>query len=92
EQRLLVPGERVGFGSYGSGCSAAFFSGVVPAGVESVATGDLFKKLNERVEIGLEDYRLLHEGERRDSVVPPSGEFALAEIDGDGYRHYDFVG
>ena len=92
EQRLLVPGERVGFGSYGSGCSAAFFSGVVPAGVESVAAGYLFKKLDERVEIGLEDYRLLHEGERRDSVVPPSGEFALAEIDGDGYRHYDFVG
>ncbi len=92
EQRLLSPGGRVGFGSYGSGCSATFFSGVVQGGVESVAPGGLFKKLDRRVEISLEDYRLLHQGERRDSVIPPSGEFALTEIDGDGYRHYDFVG
>ncbi len=50
------------------------------------------KRLNERVEIGLDDYQLLHDGKRRESVIPPSGEFALLEIDLDGYRRYDFVG
>jgi hydroxymethylglutaryl-CoA synthase len=92
EQNLLVPGERVGLGSYGSGCSAAFFSGTVQPGVESMPKGGLLKKLNERVEIGLDDYQLLHDGKRRESVIPPSGEFALLEIDRDGYRRYDFVG
>ncbi len=92
EQSLLAPGERVGLGSYGSGCSATFFSGTVQAGVESMPKGILLKKLDERVEISLEDYRLLHEGERPDSVIRPSGEFGLIEIDQDGYRRYDFVG
>jgi len=92
EQNLLVPGERIGFGSYGSGCSAVFFSGTVQPGVESMPKGGLLKRLNERVEIGLDDYQLLHDGKRRESVIPPSGEFALLEIDRDGYRRYDFVG
>lgn len=92
EQNLLVPGKRVGLGSYGSGCSAAFFSGTVQPGVESMPKGGLLKRLNERVEIGLDDYQLLHDGKRRESVIPPSGEFALLEIDLDGYRRYDFVG
>ncbi len=92
EQNLLVPGMRIGLGSYGSGCSAAFFSGTVQPGVGSMARGDLLKRLDERVEIGLADYQLLHQGERGESVIPPSGEFALVEIDGDGYRRYDLLG
>ena len=92
EQNLLAPGERVGLGSYGSGCSAAFFSGTVQTGIGSMKTGGLLKKLNERVEIGLEDYQLLHGGKQRESVILPSGEFALLDIDRDGYRRYDFVG
>jgi hydroxymethylglutaryl-CoA synthase len=92
EQNLLVPGMRIGLGSYGSGCSAAFFSGTVRPEVGSMPKGGLLKRLDERVEIGLEDYQLLHEGGRRESVIPPSGEFALLDIDRDGYRRYDFVG
>ena len=56
-----------------------------------MAKGGILEKLDKRVEIGLEDYQLLHEGERDESVIPPSGEFALIEIDGDGYRRYDLV-
>ncbi|HII06339.1 MAG TPA: nucleoid-structuring protein H-NS [Methanotrichaceae archaeon] len=92
EQNLLAPGERVGLGSYGSGCSAAFFSVTVQTGIRSMKTGGFLEMLNERVEISLEDYQHLHEGERRESVISPSGEFALMEIDRDGYRRYDFVG
>jgi hydroxymethylglutaryl-CoA synthase len=92
EQNLLVPGMRIGLGSYGSGCSAAFFSGTVQPGAGSMARGEILDKLSERMVIGLADYQLLHEGERNESVIPPSGEFALVEIDGDGYRRYDLVG
>ena len=92
EKNLLVPGQRIGLGSYGSGCSAAFFSGTVQPGAGSMARGEILEKLDERVEIDLADYQLLHEGERGKSVISPSGEFALVEIDGDGYRRYDLVG
>jgi hydroxymethylglutaryl-CoA synthase len=92
EQNLLIPGMRIGLGSYGSGCSAAFFSGTVQPGAGSMARGEILDRLDERVEIDLADYQLLHEGERGESVIPPSGEFALIEIEGDGYRRYDLVG
>jgi len=91
DQGELLSGERIGFGSYGSGCSAMFFSGKVLPGVESLARDEISDKLQDRVEIGMEDYELLHEGERKTSVLSPSEEFALVEIDQDGYRHYDFV-
>jgi hydroxymethylglutaryl-CoA synthase len=91
-QDLLFPGKRIGLGSYGSGCSAAFFSGTVEDGVGSVARGSVLKKLDERVEIGLADYEDLHRGDRLESVIPPAGEFALLRIDTDGYRRYGFVG
>lgn len=91
-QDLLYPGKRIALGSYGSGCSAAFFSGTVQEGVKAAARGTILKKLEERVEIGLAEYEDLHRGERRESVIPPAGEFALLRIDGDGYRRYGFVG
>jgi hydroxymethylglutaryl-CoA synthase len=91
-QDLLTPGARIGLGSYGSGCSAAFFSGTVEEGIGSVARGSVLKKLDERVEIDLADYELLHRGDRLESVIPPAGEFALLRIDADGYRRYGFVG
>jgi len=91
-QDLLTPGARIGLGSYGSGCSATFFSGVVGEGVRSLARGRILERLEDRVEIGLEVYEHLHDGKRRESVIPPEGEFALLRIGGDGYRHYDLVG
>jgi hydroxymethylglutaryl-CoA synthase len=92
EQDLLFPGKRIGLGSYGSGCSAAFFSGTVEEGIGSVARGAVLKKLDERSEIDLADYEDLHRGDRQESIIPPAGEFALLRIDADGYRRYGFVG
>jgi hypothetical protein len=43
------------------------------------------------MEISVQDYEQLHEGSRDRSVVQPSEEFALLEIDDQGYRRYDFV-
>jgi hydroxymethylglutaryl-CoA synthase len=91
EQQTLIPGERVVFGSYGSGCQALVFSGLVAPEVNSLPLRNIRKRLEERREISLDEYEMLHEGRRRESILSPSGEFALTEIDGQGYRHYDFM-
>jgi hydroxymethylglutaryl-CoA synthase len=91
ESRRLIPGERVAFGSYGSGCSAMVFSGIVVPGAESIPLRDIWKRLDERRAISLDEYETLHEGRRRESILPLCGEFALVEIDGQGYRHYDYM-
>lgn len=91
EQQMLMPGERVVFGSYGSGCSAMVFSGLVAPKARSLPLRDLWRRLDERREISLDEYEMLHEGRRRESILSPHGEFALMEIDSQGYRHYDFI-
>jgi len=91
EQSLLHPGQWVGFGSYGSGCTAMFFSGVVQPGIKSLASINVFNRLKKRTEISLDDYQLLHEGQKMTSIISPSDEFVLLKVGQDGYRHYDFV-
>jgi len=83
--------ERVCFGAYGSGCSALFFSAIVQPQAESVPLRGLLQRLAERKQISLQDYELLHEGKKKESVLPPKGEFALMGIDHQGYRHYEYV-
>ena len=51
----------------------------------------LVQRLEERRQISLQDYELLHEGKKEKSVLPPMGEFALVGIDHQGYRHYEYV-
>lgn len=87
----LQPGQRLGFGAYGSGCSALFFSGLVQPEAASVRRLGLMQKLEDRREISLADYEMLHEGKKGESVVEPEQEFVLAGIDSQGYRHYKFV-
>jgi len=49
--------ERIGFFSYGSGCTAEFFSGVVQRGYEDQLFIEQHKKLlNERTELSFADY------------------------------------
>lgn len=91
ECRRLLPGERILFGSYGSGCSAMVFSGVVAPEAGSLPTRDILERLDERRAVSLEEYEMLHEGKARESILSPHGEFALLEIDEQGYRHYDYV-
>ena len=88
--RLQV-GQRLGFGAYGSGCSALFFSGRVGQQAEDLPGLGLMERLEERREITLADYEMLHEGRKEKSVVEPKQEFVLAGIDSQGYRHYKFV-
>ncbi len=91
EAQRLNPGERVVFGSYGSGCQAMVFSGLVSPNARSLPQRNIWKRLEERREVSLDEYEMLHEGRRKESILSPRGEFALIEIDEQGYRHYDFV-
>ncbi len=90
-------GRRVGFASYGSGASAKLFAGVFQEGYREVAERvNLFKKLDERVKIGFDDYERLHEskpGESK-SILQPKSEFAIVnvgctEVD-HGFRYYKY--
>ncbi len=91
EGQKLSPGERICFGSYGSGCTAMVFSGIVRQDAESIPIRGVWERLEERKEIDLEEYESLHEGRRSESILPPSNEFVLASIDAQGYRHYEYV-
>lgn len=91
EAEGLMPGQRVCFGSYGSGCSAMVFSGRVSSKVRSLPLRNIRKLLEERREISLKEYEMLHEGQLKRSVLSPCREFALIRIDEQGYRHYDYL-
>ncbi|NYT02751.1 MAG: hydroxymethylglutaryl-CoA synthase family protein [Methanosarcinales archaeon] len=91
ESGKLSPGERACFGSYGSGCSALVFSALVQPGLGSVPSTGILERLAARREISLAEYEQLHEGRRKESIIPPREEFALLRVDEQGYRHYDFV-
>jgi len=78
EGRILA-GRRVGLFSYGSGCCAEFFTGLVPAAVGAVADAGVGALLAGRRFIDVEEYeRLKRAGE--DGGEPPAdfaGEFVF---------------
>ena len=81
EGRTLA-GRRLGLFSYGSGCCAEFFTGVVPSGVEAVAEAGVERLLAERRFIDVDAYeRLIRAGEA--GGEPPAdfaGEFVFAGV------------
>ncbi|MGA9097869.1 MAG: hydroxymethylglutaryl-CoA synthase [Methanotrichaceae archaeon] len=91
EGQSIHPGERICFGSYGSGCSATVFSGIVQPDIEALPLRNIWKILTERRAISLDEYEMLHQGKMAKSIIQPSDEFALIDIDGQGYRHYEYV-
>jgi len=91
ESRKILPGERLCFGAYGSGCSALVFSGMVQSSATLLPLRQICKMLEERVQISLQDYEKLHEGKMEKSIIAPSREFALVKIDNQGYRHYEYA-
>ncbi len=91
EQERIKSGDRLCFGAYGSGCSALVFSGLVQPKFASVPKRDIFRRLDSRTLVPLADYERLHEGLKEKSIIAPSQEFALIEIDHQGYRHYGWM-
>jgi hydroxymethylglutaryl-CoA synthase len=91
EGRLLA-GRRLGLFSYGSGCCAEFFTGLVPAGAASLGATGVRDALARRTLVDVPTYeRLLAEGER--GGAPPSdftGDFVFRGVR-DDRRIYEAV-
>ncbi|HEU4605237.1 MAG TPA: hydroxymethylglutaryl-CoA synthase [Nitrososphaera sp.] len=94
-----LEGNRVGFGSYGSGSSAMVFSGVIqPEYEQLVSRMDLEEDIGPRQKLSMVEYERLHRNERTfsDSVVRAHDEFVLVKLGGTtadkaGFREYDYV-
>ncbi|PSN83209.1 hypothetical protein B9P99_00250 [Candidatus Marsarchaeota G1 archaeon OSP_B] len=91
-------GKRVGFASYGSGCSAKVFSGVFAEEYKQVSQSiRLFEKLDTRKRISFDDYVRLHESKpgSGDSILQPQNEYAIVKVGrGEtdfGFRYYKYV-
>ena len=91
--------KRVGFGSYGSGCSAMVFSGIFQEQCKEIANKmDLDKEIGERTKISIEDYEKLHNNTKKfsESFLNGENEFILVSIGGitadrAGFREYCFA-
>ncbi|HUG97353.1 MAG TPA: hydroxymethylglutaryl-CoA synthase, partial [Nitrososphaera sp.] len=80
-----LEGNRVGFGSYGSGSSAMVFSGVIqPEYKQVVSKMDLEEDIGPRQKLSMVEYERLHRNERKfsDSVVHAHKEFVLVKLGG----------
>jgi hydroxymethylglutaryl-CoA synthase len=90
-------GQRVGFYSYGSGCVAEYFSGVVQPGYrEMLETGYHQAMLANRTALGYDEYEAFYsfkypqDGSYCKMPIHQTGEFRLASIE-DHKRHYEKV-
>jgi hydroxymethylglutaryl-CoA synthase len=91
--------KRVGFGSYGSGCSAMVFSGIFQEQCKEIANKmDLDKEIGQRTKISIEDYEKLHNNTKKfsESFLNGENEFILVSIGGitadrAGFREYCFA-
>jgi hydroxymethylglutaryl-CoA synthase len=94
-----LDGNRIGFGSYGSGSSAMVFSAVIqPDYKEVVKRMDIEEDIGQRQKLGMEQYERLHRNEQtfNDSVIHAHKEFVLVKLGGTtadkaGFREYDYV-
>jgi len=91
--------KRVGFGSYGSGCSAMVFSGVFQEEYREIASRmDLNKEIGSRTKISINDYEKLHRNTRKfdEAFLNAENEFILINIGGitadrAGFREYCYA-
>ena len=88
----LRPGDRVSLYSYGSGCCAEFYSGLIgPAAREVVRAAALAEMLDERHPVSVEEYEQV-ERERTRYIDCGDYEPSLAGLDGWYARHYEGKG
>lgn len=91
--------KRVGFGSYGSGCSAMVFSGIFQEQYKEIVNKmDLDKEIGKRTKISIENYEKLHNNSKKfsESFLNGENEFILVSIGGitadrAGFREYCFA-
>ena len=96
EENSNLDDSYFGLCGYGSGAKAKVFEAKVnPRWREVVARWHLFERLAGRIAIDQVTYENLHKGTQDNSVISPTGEFALVEIGEEGVmegsRHYEWV-
>ena len=80
-----LDGTTVGLCGYGSGAKAKVFTGIVqPEWRGIVGRFQLFARLDHRQALSGDEYEALHRGTCDASIVRPSREFALVEVERDG--------
>src|SRR5512145_2826799 len=80
-----IEGNRVGFGSYGSGSSALVFSGVIQPGYKEIVRDmNLEEEIGSRKKLSMDEYQILRENQRNlnDSYARAKNEFILVKIGG----------
>lgn len=90
---------RVGFGSYGSGCSAMVFSGVIQPEYKKIVGGmNLQEEIGPRKKLSIDEYERLraNQGIFNTSLSGIHQEFVLVKIGGNtadkaGFREYNFI-
>ncbi|MGH7896121.1 MAG: hydroxymethylglutaryl-CoA synthase family protein [Candidatus Binatia bacterium] len=84
EGRTLA-GRRIGLFSYGSGCCAEFFTGLVPAGAAGLGATGVRESIARRRLIDVPTYeRLLHDGEQGGTVPADfTGDFVFHGVRND---------
>jgi hydroxymethylglutaryl-CoA synthase len=91
-----IEGNRIGFGSYGSGSSALVFSGVIQPGYKEIVRDmNLEEEIGPRKKLSMDEYQILRENHRNlnDSYARAKNEFILVKIGGStadkaGFREY----
>jgi len=85
KEHQALAGRRLGLFSYGSGCCAEYFTGRVPAQVESVAECGVADALRDRTFIDVPEYERLKRGGESGGDPPAdfAGEFFFAGIEHD---------
>ncbi|QCU91169.1 hydroxymethylglutaryl-CoA synthase [Thiomicrorhabdus sediminis] len=89
-----LAGKRVSFFSYGSGCVAEFFSGIIQPGYEKVLmTGDHLRQIEQRQPLSYQQYLDYYHNQETlpENIIFPQtnkGPYRLAGID-DHKRYYE---
>lgn len=91
--------KRVGFGSYGSGCSAMVFSGVFQEKYKEIANKmNMDNEIGKRTKISINDYEKLHSNTKKfnEAFLNAENEFILVSIGGitadrAGFREYCYA-
>jgi hydroxymethylglutaryl-CoA synthase len=95
-----LEGKRVGFGSYGSGCSAMVFSGLIQHDYKEVVKRmNLEEEIGPRTKVSMKEYEALRRSNEinyADSFSHGHKEFVLVGIGGTtadkaGFREYNYV-
>jgi hydroxymethylglutaryl-CoA synthase len=95
-QNSALANKKLGFMAYGSGSKSKVFEAEVAENWKSaIAKTQLFENLQSAQEIDFETYEKLHKKELLNSVIPPSNEFYLENIEHEnpvllGARYYKF--